>query len=168
MKRVVAMNKYVIINDVNTSFEQYFELDNVSLETQKKLMSVDILAVPTKYQDNEFYFAQETIDFLKFCRQNNPQYNIDVLADTDIRIRSLHSFDLWLPVIFIATNVILPIAVNLVSDYIKEKMKGREKEDVKVDVTFIVKRESEEKSLHFSGDAKTFKETFEKIDLNKM
>jgi len=162
------MNKYLEINDVNIPFEQYFESDNVSLETQKKLTTVDILAIPRKYQDNEFYFAQETINFLKYCKQNNPQYKIDILADADIRIRSLHSFDLWLPAIFIASNIILPIAVNLVSDYIGEKMKGREKEDVKVDVTFIIKRENEEKSLHFSGDAKAFKETFDKIDLNKM
>lgn len=162
------MNKYLEIRDEKISFEQYFESDNVSLETQKKLADVDILAIPIKYQDNEFYFAQETINFLKYCKQKNPQYNIDILADADIRIRSLHSFDLWLPVIFIASNIILPIAVNLVSDYIGEKMKGREKEDVKVDVTFIVKRENEEKSLHFNGDAKAFKETFEKIDLNKM
>lgn len=162
------MDKSLEIYDESISFEQYFESDNVSLETQKKLTTVDLLAIPRKYQDDEFYFAQETINFLKYCRLNNPQYNIDILADSDIRIRSLHSFDLWLPAIFIASNVLLPIAVNLVSDYIWEKMKGREKEDVKVDVTFIVKRENEEKSLHFCGDAKAFKETFEKIDLNNM
>lgn len=162
------MNKNLEIKDVNIPFEQYFELDGVSLETQKKLKTVDILAIPQKYNENEFYFAQETINFLKYCRKNNPQYDIDILADADIQIRSLHSFDLWLPAIFITSNIILPIAVNLVSDYIQEKIKGREKEDVKVDFTLIVKQENEEKSLHYIGDAKAFKEIFEKIDLNKM
>lgn len=47
-------------------------------------------------------------------------------------------------------------------------MKGREKEDVNIDVSFYVKRDNEEKYIHYSGDAKTFKENFEKIDLNKM
>lgn len=162
------MDKNLKISDVNISFVQYFRADNVSLETQEKLTTADILAVPTKYQDDEFYFAQETINFLKYCRQNNSQYNIDVLADADIKIRSLHSFDLWMPVIFIASDIMLPFAINMVSNYIWYKMKGREKEDAKVDVTFIVKREKEEKKLHYCGDAKAFKETFEKIDLNKM
>ncbi len=33
---------------------------------------------------------------------------------------------------------------------------------------FILKSGDTEKSIHYSGDAKTFKETFEKIDLNNM
>ena len=37
-----------------------------------------------------------------------------------------------------------------------------------VDVTFLTKKGDEEKYIHYSGDAKTFKESFEKIDLNKM
>lgn len=35
-------------------------------------------------------------------------------------------------------------------------------------MTFIVKNGKKEKSIHYKGDAKTFKESFEKIDLNKM
>ena len=51
---------------------------------------------------------------------------------------------------------------------ISDKLKGREKEEANVDVTMIVKRKNEEKTIHYHGDAKTFKESFEKIDLNKM
>ena len=32
---------------------------------------------------------------------------------------------------------------------------------------FIVKRDGEEKNIRYSGDAKVFKDAFEKIDLNK-
>ena len=56
----------------------------------------------------------------------------------------------------------------MVSSYVYDKLKGREKEDAQVDVTFIVKRDHEEKTIHYSGDARTFKESFEKIDLNNM
>ena len=52
--------------------------------------------------------------------------------------------------------------------YIWEKLKGRENEPAKVDVTFLTRKGDEEKYIHYSGDAKTFKESFEKIDLNKM
>lgn len=47
-------------------------------------------------------------------------------------------------------------------------MKGRENEQANVNVTFLTKKGEEEKYIHYSGDAKTFKESFDKIDLNNM
>lgn len=73
-----------------------------------------------------------------------------------------------MPVIWVASNVLLPLALELISNYIGEKMKGREEEPAKVDVTLLVKNGTKEKSLHYSGDAKAFKEAFEQIDINKM
>lgn len=162
------MNNNINISSVTTDFDAYFNTNSISEDAQKKFETTDFLVVPSEYKENEYYFAQESVSFVKFCRQNHPENSIDLLADSDIQIRSLHSFDIWMPIIWVAGNILLPIAINLVSDYIKEKLKGREKEDAKVDVTFIVKRDGEEKSLHYSGDAKTFKDAFEKIDLNKM
>lgn len=156
------------VNDVNIKYDDYFNEENISQTTRDKLSTVDMVAVPYCYQDNEYYFAQETIDFLKYCRQNDLTHSYDILADGDIKIRSLHSFDIWLPVIWIANSVLLPIAINIVSNYISEKRKGHEKEDTQVDITFIVKSKGKEKSIHYKGDAETFKEKFEKIDINKM
>lgn len=162
------MDKNIKILNSGTDFNTYFAVNSISEEVQNKLSTTDFLIVPSDYKENEYYFAQESISFIKFCRQNNTENSIDLLADSNIQIRSLHSFDIWMPVIWIATNALLPIAINLVSEYINDKLKGREKEEANVDVTFIVKRENEEKTIHYSGDAKTFKESFEKIDLNKM
>lgn len=162
------MDKNIKILNSGTDFNTYFAVNSISEEAQNKLSTTDFLIVPSEYKENEYYFAQESISFIKFCRQNNTENSIDLLADSNIQIRSLHSFDIWMPVIWIATNALLPIAINLVSEYINDKLKGREKEEANVDVTFIVKRENEEKTIHYSGDAKTFKESFEKIDLNKM
>ena len=160
-------NDITILNSV-TDFNAYFAANSISEEAQKKLETTDFLIVPSRYEENAYYFAQESISFIKFCRHINPENSIDLFADTNIQTLSLHSFDIWMPVIWVAEFVLLPIAINLVSEYIKDKLKGREKEDAKVDVTFIVKREDEEKTLHYSGDAKTFNESFKKIDLNKM
>lgn len=162
------MEQELEVLNSHTNFIKYFETETISDNTQKKLETVDFLVVPAQYIDDEFYFAQETIDFIKFCRQNDMHHSYDVLADGDIKVRSLHSFDIWLPIIWIAKEILLPFAINIVSDFIKSKLKGREKEDAKVDITMIVKRKGEEKTIHYNGDAKTFKETFEKIDLNKM
>ena len=124
--------------------------------------------MPQKYSKDEFYFAQETIDFIKYCKQNHNENSFAVLSVGDIKVRSLHSFDIFMPIIYIASEFLLPIGIGLVTNYICEKMKGREKEKANVNITFIVKSVEEEKKLHYNGDAKTFKETFEKIDINKM
>ena len=162
------MEKELEIVSGKSPLEKYFEVETMSDNAQRKLETVNFLAVPAKHVDGEFYYAQETIDFMKFCRQNDPDHSFDVLADGNVKLRSLHSFDIWLPIIWVATEVLLPIAINVVSNFISDKLKGREKEEANVDVTMIVKRKNEEKTIHYHGDAKTFKESFEKIDLNKM
>ena len=156
------------ICDTQLNLNDYYSINSISTKTQDKMSQNDFMVLPTKYDDNHYYFAQESINFIKFCR-NSSDKRIDILSDGDIQVRSLHSFDIWLPVIWIATNMLLPFAINLVSNYIYDKLKGREEDDeAQVEVTFIIKRKKEEKSLHYKGDAKAFKETFDKIDLNNL
>lgn len=162
------MEKPINILDSSTNFDNYFSTNSIPKEVQSKLTTTDFVIVPAEYAENEYYFAQESISFIKFCRQNDLDHSYDLLADQDIQVRSLHSFDIWMPIVWVASNILFPIAINMVSSYIYDKLKGREKEEAKVDVTFIVKRGHEEKTIHYSGDAKTFKEAFEKIDVNKM
>lgn len=162
------MKNEIIIKETTVDYSDYFERKNITKETREKFKSVDFLALPTRYDKNDYYFAQETVDFIKFCRINSTDYSFDALADENIEVRSLHSFDIWMPIIWVSSSVLLPFAINMVSSYIYDKMKGREKEEANVDVTFFVKKGDEEKYIHYSGDAKTFKENFEKIDLNKM
>lgn len=157
----------ITIGDSQLNLKDYYSINSISPETQEKMNQNDFMVLPTKYDDNHFYFAQESINFIKFCR-NSSDKRIDILSDGDIQVRSLHSFDIWLPVIWVATSVLLPLAINLVSNYIYDKLKGREEEASQVDVTFIVKRAEEEKCLHYKGDAKTFKDKFDKIDLNNL
>ena len=104
----------LIIKDTKADFNEYFDICNASDETKEKFETKDFLVVPSKYQDKEYYFAQETIDFIKYCRLNDAEHTYDVLADGDISVRSLHSFDIWMPVIWVASNILLPFAINMV------------------------------------------------------
>ncbi|MBQ5995539.1 MAG: hypothetical protein IJL63_06765 [Clostridia bacterium] len=159
----------ITISNSSTRFDDYIEKCSNSKKVAAKFDNSDILILPTKYENDEYYFAQESIDFIKFCRQYNDSNSIDILSDNDIKMRSLHSFDLWMPVIWVASNVVLPIVVGLVTNYIYDKLKGRENEDAQIDITFMVNRDGEEdKIIHYKGDAKTFEKTFNKIDINKM
>ena len=163
-----AMKNYpVSVSDVDVDFEKYYAVEQLSDGAKSRINSADILAVPANYGPEEYYFGQETLDFIKYCRQTDHEHIYDILAD-EIKVISLHSFDIWMPVLFVASNVLLPIAINMVSNYIWEKRKGREKEETEVDVTFLVDNKGTKKSIHYKGDAKTFKETFDKIDISKL
>lgn len=126
------------------------------------------VVLPSLYRKDEYYYAQETVDFVKFVRESNEDINISILSDGDIEVRSLHSFDIFMPVIWIAANVLLPIVINVVSNYISDKMRGRESEEATVDVAFVVNRNGENKVLTYHGPAREFMKTFKNIDLNKL
>lgn len=158
------MKSDITIKNSSMDIYDYCEKNGISLA---KIEENEFVAVPASYERDHF-FAQETIDFLKFCRENDSAHKYDILSDGDITVRSLHSFDIWMPIILITKKALFSFAIDMVSNYIWEKMKGRETEDAEVDMTFIVKNGEKEKSIHYNGDAKTFKESFEKIDLNKM
>jgi hypothetical protein len=150
-------------------FEKYFEDYSISNDTKDKLDESDILILPFPYENSKYYFAQEAVNFTKYCRSINNNVKTDILADNDkIEVRSLHSFDIWMPIIWIASEIIFPIAIGLVTNYIYERMKGREKEGCTVKLTFIVRDGKKTKELHYDGDAKAFNETFEKIDIHKL
>ena len=165
------MNSGFSLGSTSYSLEKYFSDYSISEKTRSKLDDSEVLVLPSPspYEDSKYYFAQEAINFAKYCKSENLELKTDILADEDkIEVRSLHSHDIWMPIILVASNVILQIAVNVVSNYISERMKGREKEDCTVKVSFIVNDGEKTKQLNYEGDAKTFKESFEKIDINKL
>lgn len=128
----------------------------------------DCIVLPSPYNENACYYAQETIDFVKFFQEVNEKISIALLSNEDVEVRSLHSFDIFMPIIWIAENTLLPIIVGIVSAYIFDKMKGRESEEANVDLSFVVERDNETKIIHYKGPAHEFEEKFSQIDLNEM
>lgn len=126
------------------------------------------VVLPSQYRDDGYYYAQETIDFVKFFREVCPEVPITVLTGGDIEVRSLHSFDIFMPIIWIAQNVILSAVLNVVSSYIYDRLKGRESEEADVDLSFVVERDGEKKMIHFKGPAREFAECFKGVDLNEL
>ncbi len=147
-------------------FKNYIKSKDMQNLANEKLAKNDILILPNKYID-EYYFAQETIDFVKFCR-NNIQERVDILNEGDIEVRSLHSFDCWMPIFYIATQVLFPILINVISNYISEKIKGCEHEKANVHLKMIVKNKEKEVQINYDGDAKSFKKFVKEIDLDNL
>ena len=157
------------IEDTNIELSNFFELSQQSsLEIKNKVNNVDFIAIPSKYKYGSYYYAKESVNFIKYCRQKDSNHSYKLWDSGDVSELSLHSFDIWMPIIWVCSDALLPLAVSMAANYIYDRMKGREKEDTQVDMTFIVKTKGKSKSLHYKGNANTFEKTFNKIDLNKM
>lgn len=59
----------ITIGDSQLNLKDYYSINSISPETQEKMNQNDFMVLPTKYDDNHFYFAQESISFIKFCRR---------------------------------------------------------------------------------------------------
>lgn len=141
--------------------------DRLPDDNLAKLDNEDIVLLPAVHR-GVLCYSQESIEFAKHCRETAPGFSIDLLDDGDVQTLSLNSIDIWMPVIWIAKDILLPLAVGLVASYINDKLQGRSGEKANVEVDFVVEREGEKKMLSYKGDADALKETFEKIDINSL
>lgn len=158
------MDKYISIENNCVDYYDYCKKTGIN---SAKLEENDIVVVP---DGSDYCFAGNAKGFLKYCREKDSEHKYDILFDgEDIPILHTRSLDIWLPIIlYVANNILLPVAINVVSQYICEWIKGREKEGNNVSVTFIAKNGEQEKRIHYSGPAEQFEKSFKKIDLNKM
>ena len=44
----------------------------------------DCVVLPSLYREDEYYYAQETVDFVKFVRESNNDITISILSDGDV------------------------------------------------------------------------------------
>ena len=165
---MINMIEGLKITNSMKEIKDYFMEKEVSDQLKEKMNNNDMIVLPYKYGDGEYYYAQETINFLKYSRQTNQKLTIDILPDGDIKVRSLHSSDIWMPFLWIGSSIVLPLLVNLVSNYIWDKIRGREQENSNIHVTIMVQQGQNSKELQYNGDVKNFIETFEKIDFTQL
>lgn len=155
------------IKNIDSYLEDYISKSDFDDDSINRMNAADFLILPLSYND-EYFFHYEATHFFKFCREMHPEVTIDFMAKDINRIVQFRSFDIWLPIVQVVNPVLVPVLVNIVSNYIWEQIKGREHEEVKVDFKVIIKNGDKSKEIHYNGDAKTFKETFGKIDVNKI
>lgn len=127
-----------------------------------KLKEANLLLLPYhNYREGiEYCFTEYAMDFLTYLKaQASDAINADI-AITDEKYCALEMHSLILDIgIFIATNVILSSAVNLLSNYIYDKIKSmhEKKENVNIRVQIIAQNEKGcSKSITYDGPASEF------------
>ncbi len=162
------MNQFVQVNEIEANEQAVFLGENLLQDNKRIPEGEKIIICPKRNtNDGNYYYSQDAIDFIKFSREQETDCSIDLLSE-EVKVLSLHSADIWVPVIWIAKNVVLPFVISLVANYIFDRMKGRENDQAQVDFTAIVGNGKKKKEIHYKGPAKEFKETFEKMDISKL
>jgi hypothetical protein len=161
------------INTVDSEFNKLLDMECFTNDTKETVQKADIAFLPdfNLRKGIERAFQPDTINFYKYVKQKSNDYRVEIFENKeDVRILSLHSFDIWLPTMWIANIILLPIAINLVSSYVYDKLKGRNKDEATVQLRIVIEDKSKGKSasIFYKGPGKELKENFEKIDASKL
>ncbi|NFI05219.1 hypothetical protein FC959_12550 [Clostridium botulinum] len=161
------------INDSNITFNSLIQNDSFNADTKIRAKEADVLILPDfgVREGIDRAFQSDTISFYKYSRTYSNHYKIDLYENkSEEKILSLHSFDIWIPTIFIASSILLPFVINLTSSYVYDKLKGRESDEATVHFHLIVedKDKKKTKSLYYKGPHSAFKDKFDKIDINRL
>lgn len=128
-----------------------------------------IALVPEHYGEHEAPVIKASAgDFAKWVAFAHPNVKIELPGKVERLV--LHSEDYWLPLAFLASDIALPIYLNLVASYIYDRMKGAlrgDKPRVHLSVEYEDKTAGVTKRFNFTGDPETLKATVKKIDLNQ-
>ncbi len=105
--------------------------------------------------------------FAKWLRVNSPELNVVLEPKTPKLV--LRSGDIWLPLTFLASDIALPVYLNLVASYLYERMKGELKgESTRVHfcAEFEDKHNGKIKRFTFDGDADALQKAIKRFNVN--
>ena len=95
----------------------------------------------------------------------------DIHCETEVSCGKLvlRSSDIWIPLAYLASDVILRVYLNLISQYIFVKMKSclkNERARVHLSALYLDKGKGMTKKFIFDGDVDTLTEIIKKFDIN--
>lgn len=163
--------------DSDITVESLLSIEDFDNDTKSRIQKSDIILLPFNvFRDkNERAFYPETSDFLKFAKTELNDCKIDICENRgNEKTAILLSADVWLPILLISIDplkdVILPIIVSLISDYLFYRSKKEIKDDefsVKVQIIIHDKKRNISKNLKYEGPASGL-DQLNTIDINKI
>jgi hypothetical protein len=114
-----------------------------------------IKMVPQKYGEMELKTLPEISGaFSKWIKLNHPEIEIEIREKDGFL--DLRSADYYFPLVLLANQIALPIYLNLVSNYMYEKLKGALRNDssiIKVEACYEDEKQGKFKKFSYEGPA---------------
>ncbi len=145
------------INHTTTTFETVYGSGYAPKEDEFKEANCLILPYENFRRGIDYCFSEYAQEVLQYSKDNPcSDLKLDIAAtDESYKVIELHSILLQIG-IFLATSVMTPIVVGLITNYVYDKIKKlhRAEEDVEVRVTFIsVLPDGTSRALFYDGPA---------------
>jgi hypothetical protein len=139
------VNDYFEIKESELSFGAVLKDENLSQVRISELQNSQMLFLPIrKYRKEEGYFFHSAMrDFYLICKNESPNNHFDFCTEkNNYKELSLNGSELFLGTLLIK-DVVLPIFINLISNYIHEKLRNS---DDKINVNIIIEDKETEKN----------------------
>lgn len=145
------------IRESNTTFETVYHAEYSPMDDEFKNANCLILPYEHFREGVDYCFSEYAHEVLQYAKDNpNGRIVMDIAAtDETYKVIELHAVLLQVG-IFLATSVVLPLVVGLVTNYVYDKIKSlhQNEEDVNVRVTFISELpDGTSKQLNYDGPA---------------
>jgi hypothetical protein len=107
-------------------------------------------------------------DFAKWVKENAPTVAVELRQPADRLV--LRSADYWLPLVFLSSDVSVQFYLNLVANYVYDKLRGALKGEtirVRFSVVYEAPQTGTIKRFDFEGDEQALAKTIKRFDLNR-
>lgn len=138
----------------------------------QEIQEANLLILPYKSFRNgvDYCFTEYGEEFIQYVRDKNlKEVKADIaITDDKYRVIEMHSLLIDIGIILL-TNVIVPVAIGLVTNYVYDKIKSLHVKEDDVNIRFEIISQNasgESKSIRYDGPASGFdevKETAEKM-----
>jgi hypothetical protein len=157
----------LIVEDTNENFEYWLNQPFISEKLKNEIRKSEILLVPQiGFRGLDYpVFPVKTEELFTYLRgKHDGGEKVEICVENEnYKEVALHC-DLIVIGSFIVTSVAVPILVNLLSSYIKEKLDKRGSESViKVSLTIENKKKRLSKKITYEGKPDNFNETIQSI-----
>lgn len=144
--------------------------DNPELISFMQKNPKGILCVPENITKQSTYnvVMPQTYDFAKWIKKNREDITISVAESEGIK--SLHSYDFWMPIVILASDMSVQVFLALVSSYIYDRIKGMLKHDnanVHVQAFYKEAPEGVIKKFSYEGSVEGFEKVAKKFNISK-
>lgn len=146
---------YSIIKKSEITFDTELSKDYVSDGTKALIKNCSVLMLPLENfrKQSPLCFNEGFRNLFFYLKENLPEHSIDLCIDKEkIEEIALHSAEFHLGK-FLIENIIAPVFVGLISDYLKKKLFAKEDDIASIDL-IIADKNTKDKSTEISFKGK--------------
>jgi len=129
-----------------------------------------IMIAPQSYgEPSRKVLFPEANRFAKWMKAQHSDVQVQIARDYPAL--DLRGNDVWMPLVYLAGRIALPVFLNIVSNYLYDRLKGKLKGDrpiIHLDVRYIDMQSRTGKSLKFKGDIQAFERTMKQLSDNNL